>query len=269
MMNLDEIFTYTDETFRLTVDQEREAIVLAQGGDPDATEALLRAYGRTLRKTVGKAKKVMDEEEARATALVAFTEVLQSHDVEDENYADPRLASRLKPHLLDSLGQAQAGAEAFTIPKRTLTRFHGILRAADGAPERGVEICESMGMSRDVFLATLDAVGTGALDESASDEDGRDRIESATPLFADSHEADVEDRLLIETAFAAVDDEEARIIELRYGFRSTEDYAAGEEIPDGEVAKIVGLTRPTVQRRRASGLEKMREATGVTPVEQK
>lgn len=263
-MNLSDLFTYTDETYRLTLEQEVEAIRDAKAGDPEATEALLRQYGPTIRATVNRAKKTLDEDEAQSVALLAFAEVLESHDLEDEDYPDARLAPRLTPHLKNRLGEAQAAAESFTIPKRTLTRFFSILRDADGDVEVARASCETKGMSPEVFDAILQARSSGSLSDTLSD-DTRDRIETATPIYGSREEEEIEDRLLVEIAFRAVDDEEARIVELAYGFRGTEDYAAGDPVPDAAIAPVVGLTRPTVQRRRAGALDKMRKATGAVP----
>lgn len=84
---------------------------------------------------------------------------------------------------------------------------------------------------------------------------GPSRIE-ASVCGPDSHD-DVEDRLLVEAAFAAVDDLEEEVCRLAYGFS---DY---DPIPDSEVGYGLGLSRPKVQRVRASALGKMRDAAGV------
>lgn len=262
-MNLSEIFTYADTTYRLSIEQEVEAILGAQAGDPDATEALLRQYGPTIRATVNRAKKTVDEDEAQSVALLAFAEVLESHDVESGDYADPRLASRLTPHLKDRLGEIQAQeSSGFSVPKRTYTRFYGILNEAGGDVATALALAPEKGMSQEVFGQVLTAVReTLSIQDVLRGEDGDDEGDRilANPIeaTASSSFTEVEDRLLVEVAFQSVEDDEARICELFYGFT---EY---EPVPDGEIAHRLGLTRPAVQRRRGKALDKMSKATGV------
>lgn len=260
---LDSVFTYTDADHSLTIDAEVLLIEAAQAGDPDAYADLLLAYGPTLRATVSKAKKTLDAEEAQATALLAFAEVLASHDPRDENYADGRLASRLTPHLKDSLGIALASENAaFTVPKRTYTRFLGILNEADGDHEAARALAPSRSMTVETFDAVSAAVAMDSLDTTTTDDEGFDRAShsDAAPLYGPAPVCDVEDRMLVEAAFRAVDDEEERICRLAYGFT---EY---EPLSDGEISERMDLFRSTVQRKRGKALGKMRKALGVAPV---
>src|SRR5690606_16376230 len=145
----------------------------------------------------------------------------------------------------------------FRIPDRMLSRFFGIMREAEGDFDKALALAPSRSMSRDAFRAIYDATGAESLPTQDEEDDERaPRV--GRPLVASSPVVDVEDRILVDAAFSALDDEEARIVELSYGFTGY------EPLPDGEVAHRVGLTRPTAQRRRANALDKMRKELGVT-----
>ncbi|WP_157601800.1 hypothetical protein [Promicromonospora kroppenstedtii] len=73
---------------------------------------------------------------------------------------------------------------------------------------------------------------------------------------------DVEDKILVDMAFAAMTDEEARICELAYGFT---EY---EPVPDPEIGHRMGLSKATVQRKRQKALGQSRKALGVALAEE-
>lgn len=256
-MNLSTLFTFSPEV-SLSLDDEIRAIQEAQAGDESAAETLLLAYGPAIRNAVSRFSDAMDADDLEASALLAFTETLASHDPE----RGERLAGRLVQILRDTIMKEATSGEAFSVPKRTLTRFYGILRAAEGDTSAARELAPSMGMSEANFDEVLTSVRS--VDSLQARLFGGDEDDTAEDLLArpiesrvESSFSDVEDRLLVEVAFQAVDDEEARICELFYGFT---EY---DPVPDGEIGHRLGLTRPTVQRRRSSALDKMRKATGV------
>lgn len=266
-----DLFTYTETDYSMTEAEEAAAILSAQAGDEAAKMDLMRAYGPALRSAVsrfksgvadGQRSRVADEfgspssslDDLQSAALVAFLELIESHDPAQ----NPRLAGRVAVHLADSLA-AQFSKEAhFAIPKRTLTRFHGILKAADGDVSAALDMAGEYGMARETFLSVLAAVQSGSIDGLTGPSDDATREPVATPIYAAAPVVDVEDRILVDMAFRAVSDEEARIVELAYGFT---EY---DPVPDAEIGHRLGLTRPTVQRRRASALGTMRKAIGVT-----
>lgn len=259
---LDQLFTYS-EAVTLTEPEEVALIESAQAGDEAAYLRLLEAYGPALRSAVGSASKIIDAEEAQATALVAFAEILSSHDARNPDYEDGRLAPRLTPHLKDSLGLAVSGSYAFRVPKRSLTRYLGILKEAEGDVAAARDLAPSRAMSVETFDAIHAAAGTASLDERlegafASEAGHAEPGMNETPLFSPTPIVDIEDRMLVKAAFRAVDDDSARIVELAYGFT---EY---DPVPDAEIAHRLGLTRPTVQRRRGKALDSMRKALGVT-----
>lgn len=267
---LTELFTYSDA---VTLDEAEEVtlIAAAQAGDEDAKVRLLLAYGPALRSAVstftngvraerepwssdsGLGSAALEVSDAQGAAVVAFLELIASHDPE----VSPRLAGRVRQVLAEALGGLYAEVMPWRVPSRTLKRFYGILKAADGDAEAAEAAAPDYGMSRETFRDVLVAVrGTGSLD-SLLDEDWSDGL-ATSPVYSTTPVTDVEDAILVEVAFSAVDDEQERICRLSYGFTEYEPVA------DAEVAHRMGLTRPTVQRKRAKALTEMRKALGVT-----
>lgn len=268
-LSVSSVFTYSEDLPRLSVDEEVTLIERAQAGDEDAFMTLLASYGPIIRHTIASSAKIADPEDIQGEALAAFNEVLKSHDPHDPAYANGRLASRLPDHLLDRLRHVEAQvASTFSIPKRTHTRYLAVLNRADGDLQEALELAPSMGMKSstflEIFLKSREATRTALVSED--DEEFEGRVRSVLNIEGDSTYDEVEDRLMIDVAFAALDDSEARVIELAYGFRSTFDYASGEPVPDSAIALIVGGSRATIQRRRGKALAKCREALGVTLV---
>lgn len=272
---LSDLFTYA-ETEPITAHEERELIASAQAGDDLAHMRLLNLYGPLLRATVARASKTMDAEDAQSVALLAFEETLATHIGQVEEGFDGRLGGRLAPAVRQALGVARASDTAFAVPARTLTRYLGILNSAEGDPVAASEMAPEFGMSTETWIAIHHATRADSLDGAVgtrpeayssngggfAEGDGWSRDSSARPIYDDGREpiADAEDAILVRLAFKAVDDEEARIVEMAYGFT---EY---DTVPDAEIGHRLGLTRPTVQRRRAFALSKMRKALGVTSI---
>lgn len=264
-----EIFSYTDADLSLDEVTEAQLIAVAQGhaatvgpASPEAAKSrLIDAYGPALRAAVrtfsygmeGGGNSQMDTEDVQSAALVGFLALIADHDLSKS----PRLAGRVAPYLARYLSEEFGAVAAFTVPTRTLSRFYGILKAADGDATVAEATADEYGMSRETFRDVHAAVrGTGSLD-AETDDDRADRDPLATPVFTPSPVVDVEDKILVDMAFAAMDDEEARICELYYGFT---EY---EPVPDAEIAHRVGVSRPAIQRRRFKALAKARKSLGV------
>lgn len=258
---LSDLFTYA-ETEPITAEEERELIASAQAGDDLAHMRLLNLYGPLLRATVTRAAKTMEVDDAQAVAILAFEETLATHVGQVEEGYDGRLGGRLAPAVREALGVARAGSSAFDVPARTYSRYLGILNEAEGDPSRAVEIASEFGMAAETWTSIHHATRVDSTDVLAADSSSSGAHHPAfdgTSIYDDGREpiADVEDAVLVRMAFKAVDDEEARIVEMHYGFT---EY---DTVPDAEIGHRLGLTRPTVQRRRSSALGKMRKALGV------
>lgn len=240
---------------RLSLDEERETIHAARAGDEAATVALLYAYAPALRSALARFRLSDDElGDARSAAALGLLEAIQQYDPE----TDDRLAARIGSCLMDALSDLISDSGAIVIPQRTRSRFFGILRRAEGDVHKAALLAPSFNMSRETFYAVLDAVRVDNLDATAETEtpDG-EHFARAVPLWnPEDAYADAEDRILVEMAFNAVDVIETDICRKSYGFTSY------SPVPDGQIAADLMMTRPTVQRRRAGALSKMRDALG-------
>jgi DNA-directed RNA polymerase specialized sigma subunit len=166
-----------------------------------------------------------------------------------------RLAAIAPRYIRNAVAVSAAVATQFTVPERTLKRFFGILRAADGDVIEATRIAPAYSMRPETFLAVLDAVRSVDSYDAANGNDGQGRDLAASPIW-DNAAPDVEDRILVEAAFKAVDTLEKDIVRMAYGF--TEH----DPLPDEEIGHRIGFTRPKTQRIRAGALAKMREAIG-------
>lgn len=258
------IFDYTDEDRSLPEELEVQLILVAQGradavGKPDAEAAklrLLEAYSPVIRNAVRRygsglasgLTNARELEDLRASALVGALEAIATHDPE----VYPRIGQRMVHHLNRAL--ADENTTTFAVPSRTLTRFYGIVAAADGDFDAAEDLAPSFEMSVDTFRTLRNLVASRSLDNFGDDDAAEP---NAAPLFAPSPVVDVEDRILVDMAFRAMDDDELRICELYYGFT---EY---DPVPDAEIAHRVGASRPAVQRKRNKALAKARKALGV------
>ncbi len=272
MHNIDkalcDIFDRRVTTGELPLQKEREAIRAAKCGDEAATLKLLYAYACALRKVSGMyrdaggawAGRPGDSglaADRRMAAVEGFLEAVYAFDLDGIH---SRLAATVEGYVANSISTAVIAPVAMNVPERTLKRFYSILRKADGDPVKGAGLAPQYSMTPETFNSVLKALrGTHSLDCPSDDADGpiggpsRLEVQVCGPDYYD----DAEDRLLVEAAFAAVDDLEEEVCRLAYGFSDD------GPIPDSEVGHRLGLSRPKVQRVRASALGKMRDAVGI------
>ena len=270
-----DVFTYSDTSeHALTEAEEAEAIAAAQAGDEAATERLLMAYGPALRAAVsnfatgvkagrnpwggeaGIGTSSFEVADVQGAALVGFLETIREHDPA----VSPRLAGTIRRRIAREIADLYASTMPFAVPERTLSRFYGILREAEGDDALAEALAPERGMDPATFRAVFAAVrGTSSLDRLQAEADETGASLAPTAIFAPSPIVDVEDRVLVDLAFRAVEDDEERICRLAYGFTEYDPQ------PDAEIAHRMGLTRPTVQRKRGKALDKMRKAIGATP----
>lgn len=234
---------------RLSQDEERETIHAAKAGDEAATVALLYAYAPALRNGVACYVDALGAEDARSLAVSGLLEALNDFDPD----AGARLAGIAHVRITKSLSSAAMADAWFRIPDRMLQRFYGILRRADGDINVALGLAPQFSMARETFREILQLL---RFTEGLTSGDGTapGNMDEARSLWEQIEDA--EDRILVEMAFAAVDDLEEDICRKFYGFTSY------NPVPDGQIAADLGMTRPTVQRRRAGALSKMRDALG-------
>lgn len=249
---------------RLEVEEERMLLAAAQLGDEDAKISLLYAYATALRNGVASYTRAMsaagesgDLEDVRQSAVMGALEAIQAFDASKH----VRLAAIVSKYVANAVSAHSQEASGFSIPERTMKRFFGILRLADGNVFEAARLAPEHEMTQETFLAVLSAVrnvdGLEALTDGGDDATGGFGREIQVFALNGDAVADAEDAVLVEAAFAAVDDLERSVCRLSYGF---DDYRA---LPDIEVAERLGLSRPKTQRVRAGALGKMRQALGV------
>lgn len=255
----------------LPLEEELALIAAARDGDRAAEERLLFQYAHALRRAVSGERARLgergDAQEARANVLLAFTEAVRG--ARPGERVTQILHSKVlhvadEYHLIDGL----------TVPARTGRKVMAALRLAGDDVAAAQRIAEEReGVAPETFRAALSAlspqsldddhhdaiVGTGNSTTDAGPNRVRDRAEAAgaslTASIAPERDfARVEDVIDTQRALAALDEVGRRIVRDYYGFS---DY---DVIPDAEIAHRLGMTRPTVQRKRISALLTMHDA---------
>lgn len=233
--------------------EEAATIKAAQSGDEAAILALFSAYAPALRGAVSHyltASLPLDD--ARQAAALGLLEAIHMHDAS----LSDRLAGMIRTRVHDALSEAVSAATGgFTVPARTLRRFFGILKRADGDIGEAAKLAPEFEMSVDTFYSVLAAVKADeSLDLEIETNGGADAISVMAEIVAPREITDAEDRVLVEVAFRAVDGLETQVCSLAYGFA---DY---DPQPDAEVGFRLGFSRLKAQRTRSRALSKMRKA---------
>lgn len=252
-MNIDNL--WSAEPVRIAdADTERETIARAKLGDQDATLTLARAYLPAMRSAVAKYGSTMELDDARQAAFLGLLNAIAAFDADRGG----RLATIVRQHVTDALASAAGeSGHGFTVPERTLKRFFGILARVDGDVVKAAEIAPDFEMTTETFYGVLQAVrATGSL-EAALEADGDVIASGIGPVVADREYADAEDRMLVDMAFRAVDETEAEVCRMAYGFG--EYY---NPLPDAEIGSRLGMGRVKTLRTRQRALRKMRSALG-------
>lgn len=255
----------------LSVDEERACILRAKAGDQDAVVDLLYAYARAIRNSLydfmraaRSQRSTSEVEDARMAVVVGFLEAIEEIDLDTHE----RLATIVRDRLARAVEQVTETAATTTVPSRTLRRFYGILREADGDEELALQLAPEHGMRPETFLSVLASVrhakAISATD--AADDDDPHGSEYAYPdevVWVDPQD-DADDRVMVELVFARrgdrndLTDREEAVLRWAYGFESY-----GDPQPDSAVGYYLGVTRSVVRRARGNGLEKARARLGV------
>lgn len=227
---------------------QRRAITLrAQAGDSDAYLALLRDVLPNLRAGVRRFGASMERDEAESVALLAFTEAVNAYDpVVDRDGVG--VVALLSQCVIERLREAADVDRCIvSIPSRTVQRFWGIMRAADGDFGAALGLVTAHGMDERTFRDVYSVIfGTVSLTVAS---DYADTLDVGT--------SEVEDRLMAEHALSALDGDELTITRRANGFDTFRPES------DATIADALGSSRTAVQRKRANALVTMREALGV------
>lgn len=271
----------------LAVEEEIDLIAAAQAGDDDAKMRLLEQYAPAIRsayfsfiRRLPKEERPRIKQDTQAEALAAFFESLNTHDAEKS----PRLAGRLGARLRKALTDLSVYDTPFDISESSMSRFYRVLRDNDGEVDLAREALaadteDRYHMSVRNFDEVLAVVReTESLSRVADDnggDDDREEMHGLDQAVQAPYEA-VEDRMMVDLAFEALDDEERRVVEVLYGFETLEDVDPGEydkragaalAVSMSTAAPHLALSRQKVQRTHAAALDKMRECLQVAHLE--
>lgn len=241
----------------LPAEEETALVSAVIAGDSDALVALVYAYAPALRRAVGRVTS-HGERASEDVRMAAVEGLIQACHVFDPERG-VRLGGLVPGYALKAVREA-AAPSLFAIPERTLARFYGLLRQAEGSARAAADLAPSVGMSRGVFLTVLEAVQDAyGLGEEGEDGEPLPLLNEARSLWAAE---EVEDATTGELAALALDaisgDALATdVVRLAYGFS---DY---DPVPDAEIGARLGFSRAKVQRTRSKALETMRSALAV------
>lgn len=218
---------------RMTRDEERRQIALAQTGDEDATIALIYAYAPALRAQVSRHSGRLGVEEARSSAILGLMEAIRAFNLRDHS---GQLAGIVWPHISNALRGADGGGSV-TIPFMARRYYLEIMRAAGGDERLAEELAPSMKMSVDSFRAVREALRVSALtdgDEAEGYSGGRS-IDRATPVWvADKDAVRAEVRDMAQEALAAITpkhDAVPKLVDGKFRWAATvQEHGATEEL---------------------------------------
>ena len=246
---------------------EADLIEQAQAGDHDAMLDLMRQYAPVLRKLINTYSDTMDRDDAEQELMLAFIQMVQSHDP----LRNPQLAGRIYQYLTEAMAEAAvSNSSGFTIPARTMKRYLNILKRADQDLASARALAPAHGMTVHTFDAITRATRTDSSATMSTEEDERGSYAASTNVTAMFTGNPAEESAeLAQFAMDAVTDEELAVVRHAYGFEPLvidgatilpEGYAP---LADGLIAPALNLSRQKVQRLRTSALATMREALAV------
>lgn len=242
---------------RTSVETERDLIGQAQDGDQTAAEILVLIYGSALAANHHARPSHVPAEDSVSALLARFWELVQT--IELDRY--DTIGNTVAEWLRDASAEAQAEQWSVRVPTRTLKRFWGIVRKAGGDFNVAADLAPQYEMSADTFWSVWQVVvGRRTADPDVLYTQPRDDY------------AALDDYMAAHAALRALDGRELDVSRHAYGF------VTGDPMTDGEIVEAMSerdlpadefargdrvVSRPTVQRERARGLERMRAALAV------
>lgn len=243
----------------------------------DALERLTRAFLPLVHK-VARTSTVLDEEDALMTCLEEFIRVVRIYEV---GSALPFKAG-LRTILTRRIGDVGRTSGLIVVKENAAARYRQIMDRHDWNLEAAYRECQTStnGFAPETFLAVHNALGVDSLDVTVGDTDRTARTSGGGTADSSQHEGHLADpepspedqtvqaetvRYLLEQVPA----DQEQIVRLAYGFTdlATENArlaagfrADGSPMPDREVAQVLGMRTPTVNRHRNAALQTMRDA---------
>lgn len=227
---------------------EPELIERARDSDTDAISDLLLGYANLIRKITGYYREVLSAEDLQEGVLLAAGEAIAT--------SDGQTLSGKFPMALRASLQGMAGQHNhWEVKKRTLERYFGIMNEAQGELHQALRLCKSKHMLPETLMKIHQAVSRA---ESIEQPDGTITLVVTTdePIDEDMEE-------LLEACWQAVDNEETAVLEGIYGFNNYNE----QQTPEA-VSFVLGMPPRKVRRLRKTGLNKMRDAIGLTNFEE-
>ena len=260
------------------------------GTTPEADEAmeqLTRAFLPLIHK-VARTSTVLDPEDALMTCLEEFISCVRRYEV---GSALPFKAG-LRTILTRRIGDVGRTSGPIVVKENAAARYRQIMDRHDWNLEAAYAECktDSNGFTPDTFLAVHNALRVDSLDVTTDQNDSSSRVSTGGGSGYSQYEEHLADNsptpeaITVQTEtvrhlFTLVPSSQESILRLSYGFAdlATENArlaagfrADGSPLSDREVAQVLGMRTPTVNRHRNAALDVMRadlEADGedVTP----
>lgn len=272
--------TYRTETVTDDDGTERQVEITVYGTTPeadDALAALTKAFLPLIHK-VARTSRVLKEDDALMVCLEEFISVIRRYEV---GSALP-LKAGLRTILLRKMGDTGRTDGLIVVRENVAARYRQLMDKHEWNLEAAYAECRDTpnGFDPDTFLKVHNSLGVDSLDVSAADDPNNSGPSTSgisdqsqhRSYLADpdpSPEAITVQAETIRYLFDLVPDEQEAILRLSYGFtdlatenaRMAKGYRAdGSPMSDREVAHVLGMTTPTVGRRRNAALSTMRDA---------
>ena len=243
----------------------------------DALEKLTRAF-LPLIHSVARTSKILEFEDALMTCLEEFVSVVRRYEV---GSALP-LKAGLRTILLRKLGDTGRTSGLIVVKENAAARYRQLMDRHDWDLEAAYAECRDTnnGFTPDTFMAVHNALGVDTLDVSKGTAFGRNDYSymdggtnndaAAESALADPTPSPEDLTVQAETIrylFAQVDPKAETILRLSYGFSdlATDNLrlaagfrADGSPMSDRDVATVLGMRTPTVNRHRNIALATMR-----------
>lgn len=265
ILNRNEVDPVTDP------DETRELVQKVVNRDSAATLRLLTAVGGMVRKLRANFRRVPRMEFDSAVSLALF-EVVKEYDFSAPTQTTATVGTLLYHRTMEALAPDLAGL--VPVPRRTVQRFFAIERAAKKeADELGVldhrfialRIAKDYHMDPNCYMDVRNALAACNETQLSAELAGTDLtaervMQAAADRFVPDSVAESDDEL-VARAFEAVDDLEAAVCYVAYGFgKECHPEADDNARSDAEVGERLGLSNSKAYRTRHKALGKMHDA---------
>lgn len=229
-------------------------------GSTPASEAALTtlytAFRRAIRNAASKTKRAEGREEAESVATEAFFQAVRDFDLTLRTGFHQMLPGILR----HAVALHDRTDDAVHVPGVAMARYWRLLHDHSGDANAAYEAANASHHTDGVLLSQAAFLAIHNIIRGIEDADALDLSEAL---------AGADPAAAVSWMFSALDDaQKETILRLHFGFddlvtenlRVTAGFRSGERLSDREAAPLVGLTRPTTQRRREAAISEMRAA---------